>query len=96
MTSHDPVPRNEAGFGGQSDSGALPGPLRYFSGRLDDLRSADVLDMNQVGRLLVELAADEELFDPLNAQQTTGSAGNRWLIRPARRCGDPGPAPGRA
>jgi hypothetical protein len=62
----------------------LPGPLRHFSDRLDDLRSADVLDMNQVGRLLAELAADEELFDPLIAQMPSGSPGNRWLIRPER------------
>jgi hypothetical protein len=30
--------------------------------QLDELRSGDILDMNQVGRLLVELAADEEYF----------------------------------
>jgi predicted metal-dependent enzyme (double-stranded beta helix superfamily) len=84
VTSHDPVPRNESGFGGQLDSGALPGPLRHFAGRLDDLRSADAPDMDQVSRLLVELAADEELFDPLIAQMPSGSPGNRWLIRPER------------
>ena len=96
MTSHDPAPRNEAGYGGQTGTGALPGPLRHFADRLDDLHSADVLNMDQVGRLLVELAADEEFFGPLIAQLPSGSPGNRWLIRPARRCGDPGPAPGRA
>jgi predicted metal-dependent enzyme (double-stranded beta helix superfamily) len=84
VTSHDPVPRNESGFGGQLDSGALPGPLRHFAGRLGDLRSADAPDMDQVSRLLVELAADEELFDPLIAQMPSGSPGNRWLIRPER------------
>src|SRR5215471_9784090 len=84
MTSQDPVPRNEAGYGGQTGTGALPGPLRHFTDRLDDLRSADVFDMDQVGRLLVELAADEEFFGPLIAQIPSSSPGNRWLIKPER------------
>jgi hypothetical protein len=40
--------------------------------------------MDQVGRVLVELAADEEFFGPLIAQLPSGSPGNRWLIRPER------------
>ena len=60
MPSHDPVPRNGAGYGGRTGTSALPGPLRHFADQLDRLPSADVLDMDQVGRLLAELAADEE------------------------------------
>jgi hypothetical protein len=40
--------------------------------------------MDQVGRLLVELAADEAFFDPLIAQIPSGSPGSRWLVRPER------------
>ncbi len=40
--------------------------------------------MGQVGRLLVELAADEEFFSPLIAQIPSGSPGSQWLIRPER------------
>ena len=84
MTSHDPVPRNEAGYGGQAGTGGLPGPLRHFSDRLDEVRSVDLIDMDRVGRLLVELAADQEFFGALIAQLPSGSPGNRWLIRPER------------
>jgi hypothetical protein len=84
MSSDDPVPRNRTSGGGQSGAGAVPQPLRHFADRLDELRSADVLDMDQVGRLLVELAGDEEFFGPLIAQLPSGAPGNRWLIRPER------------
>ena len=40
--------------------------------------------MDRVGRVLVELAADEEFFSPLIAQLPSGSPGSRWLIRPGR------------
>jgi predicted metal-dependent enzyme (double-stranded beta helix superfamily) len=70
--------------GGQTGTSALPGPLRHFVGRLDALRSADVVDMHQVGRVLVDLAADDEFFGPLIAQIPSGSPGNQWLIRPER------------
>jgi hypothetical protein len=50
-------------------------PLRPFLAQLDDLRSADVLDMDQVGRLLVELAADEEYLGPLIAEMPSQSPG---------------------
>lgn len=42
-------------------TGAFPGPLRHFLAQLDELRSGDILDMDQVGQLLVELAADEKI-----------------------------------
>jgi len=63
----DPVPHSGAGLSRQEGIGGLPGPLRHFSDRLDELRSAEVVDMGQVGRLLVELAADKEFFGPLIA-----------------------------
>ncbi len=84
MTPYDPVPPGDAGYGGQPARGASPGPLRRFAERLDEVRSAEVLDLNQVGRVLVELAADEEFFGPLIARIPSGSAGSRWLIRPER------------
>jgi hypothetical protein len=73
-----------AGYAGQTGSGALPGPLRHFADRLDEVRSAEVFDMDRVGRVLVGLAADEEFFHPLIAQLPSGSPGSRWLIRPER------------
>ena len=69
------TPRN----GGQTGTSGLPGPLRRFADRLDEVRSADVVDMGQVGRVLVELAADEEFFGPLIAQLPSGSPG--WIPR---------------
>jgi predicted metal-dependent enzyme (double-stranded beta helix superfamily) len=63
---------------------AFPGPVRGFLAQLDELRSADVLDMAKVGRLLVELAADEEFFDPLIAAIPSASSGGKWLVRPER------------
>jgi hypothetical protein len=45
-------------------TGAFPGPLRHFLAQLDELGSGDILDMDQVGRLLVELAAEEEFSVP--------------------------------
>jgi predicted metal-dependent enzyme (double-stranded beta helix superfamily) len=61
-----------------------PEPLRRFADRLAEVRSAEVFDLHQVGRVLVELAADEEFFRPLIAQLPAGSPGSRWLIRPER------------
>lgn len=72
------------GNGGQTDSSGLAGPLRHFTDRLDEVRSADIPDMDQVGRALVELAGDEDFFAPLIAQLPIGSPGSRWLIRPER------------
>jgi hypothetical protein len=51
----------------------LPGPLRHFADQLEEIRSAKILDMDQVGRVLVELAADEEFFSPVIAQLPSGS-----------------------
>ena len=70
--------------GAQTDTGAWPEPLRRFADGLAEVRSADVVDMDQVGRLLVELAADQEFFGPLIAQIPPGSPGSRWLIKPRR------------
>jgi len=79
MPSDDPV-----SFGGQTGSGGLPGPLRHFADRLAEVRSAEIFDVAQAGRVLVELAADAEFFSPLIAQLPAGSPGSRWLIRPER------------
>ena len=66
------------------DTSGLAEPLCPFADRLDEVRSANALDMDQVGRVLVELAGDEEFFAPLIAQLPSGSSGSRWLIRPER------------
>ncbi len=65
-------------------TGALPSPLRRFLAGLDEQRSGGVPDMNEVGRLLVELAADEEFFAPLIDQIPVAAPGDRWLIKPDR------------
>ena len=65
-------------------TGAYPYPLRRFLVQLDELRHDDAPDMNQVGQLLVELAADEEYFAPLIAGIPAGSPGVHWLVRPER------------
>ena len=65
-------------------TGNLPSPLRHFLAQLDELRSADILDMDQVGRVLVELAADEEYLGPLIAKLPAESAGGTWLVQPER------------
>ena len=84
MSPHDPGPRNGAGYGRQASTSVLPGPLRYFVDQLDELRSANVPDMDQVGRLLVDLAADQEFFGPLIAEIPVAAPGDRWLVRPER------------
>ena len=66
------------------DISVLPSPIRRFLAQLDEVRSAGVLDMDQVGRVLVELAADEEYFSPLIAEMPSESAGGTWLIKPER------------
>ena len=65
-------------------TGVVPGPLRHFLAQLDELRSGDILDMDQVGRLLVGLAADEEYFGPLIEAMPAESAGGTWLVKPDR------------
>jgi hypothetical protein len=61
-----------------------PSPLGHFLAQLDDLRCADVLDMDPVGRLLAELAADEEYLGPLIAEMPPDSPGGKWLVKPER------------
>src|SRR5215471_11292021 len=65
-------------------TGALPGPVRRLMAQLDELRPGGVPDMGEVGRLLTELAADEEYFAPLIAQMLAGSPGVDWLAKPER------------
>jgi predicted metal-dependent enzyme (double-stranded beta helix superfamily) len=65
-------------------TGSLPSPLRHFLGRLDDLGTGDTPDMGQVGRALVELAADEEYLVPLIAKIPAGAPGVHWLVQPDR------------
>ena len=48
------------------------------------MRSAGVLDMDQVGRVLVRLAADEEYLGPLIAEMPSESPGGKWLVKPER------------
>ncbi len=57
------------------DIGVLLSPLRRFLAQLDELRSAGILDMGQVGRVLVELAADQEYLGPLIAEMPSESPG---------------------
>jgi hypothetical protein len=71
-------------LGGKVDTGVLPGPLRRFAARLDELRSGGDPELDQVGRLLVELAADEEFFGPLIGQLPSAVPGSRWLLKPGR------------
>jgi hypothetical protein len=84
MPSDHAVPRNADSDNGQPEADAWPEPLRRFADRLAEVRSAEVFDLHQVGRVLAELAADEDFFRPLIAQLPAGSPGSRWLIRPER------------
>jgi len=61
---------------------ALASPLGNFLSQLDELRGADVLDLDAVGRLLAGLAADDDFFAPLIAQMPTQSQGTHWLVKP--------------
>ena len=40
--------------------------------------------MDAVGRLLVELGADDEFFGPLIAGMPAASTGVHWLLKPER------------
>jgi predicted metal-dependent enzyme (double-stranded beta helix superfamily) len=62
----------------------FPSPLRHFLAQLDDLRAIGILDMDKVGRLLVELAANEDYLGPMITEIPSGSSGGKWLVRPAR------------
>jgi hypothetical protein len=59
-------------------------PLRHLLAELDDLRSGDLPDMDNIGQLLVDLAADEDYFAPLIAAMPADSPGVNWLARPER------------
>jgi predicted metal-dependent enzyme (double-stranded beta helix superfamily) len=69
---------------GPMSTGTYPAPLRRFLAQLDGLRSGGVPAMSEVGRLLVDLAADEEYFAPLIAQLPAESPAVQWLARPER------------
>ena len=70
-------------------TGALPSPLSLFAAGLGEARSADVLEMDAVGRLLAELAADDEFFGPLIADMASRVDG-RALAAQARTGSSPG------
>jgi predicted metal-dependent enzyme (double-stranded beta helix superfamily) len=63
---------------------ALPSPLKLFLSQLDDVRSSVVLDMNEIGRLLVELASAEDYFAPIIAELPSQSLSEHWLVMPDR------------
>ena len=48
------------------------------------MRSGNTLDIDRVGRLLVEPAADEEYLGPLIAEIPSESPGGTWLVEPER------------
>jgi predicted metal-dependent enzyme (double-stranded beta helix superfamily) len=52
--------------------------------QLDDLCSAEPVDIDKVGRVLLELAADEEYLGPQIAGIPSGATGGKWLVRPER------------
>jgi len=52
--------------------------------RLDEMRSGNTLDIDRVGRLLVEPAADEEYLGPLIAEIPSESPAGTWLGKPER------------
>jgi predicted metal-dependent enzyme (double-stranded beta helix superfamily) len=62
----------------------LPGPPRRFLTQLNELHGTGILDMDKVGQLLVELAADGDYLGPLIADIPPESPGGRWLIKPER------------
>jgi predicted metal-dependent enzyme (double-stranded beta helix superfamily) len=65
-------------------TGPYPPPLRHFLAQLDEVRSSGAPGMGEVGRLLVELAADEAFFAPLVAEMPAESPGVHWLAKPDR------------
>ena len=65
-------------------TGAWPGPVRHCLAEVDELRSGGAPDLDEVGKLLVGLTADEEFFAPLIAQMPADSMGVHWLARPDR------------
>jgi hypothetical protein len=65
-------------------TGSVPSPVLHFLARLEELRSAGAPDMAAVGLLLVELAAEEDVFAPVVAGMPTGTMAVQWLSKPAR------------
>jgi predicted metal-dependent enzyme (double-stranded beta helix superfamily) len=65
-------------------TGALPSPLSQFVTQLDEVRASGVPDMDAIGRLLAQLAADDEFFAPLVAGMPPASMGVQWLVKPDR------------
>ena len=65
-------------------TGAFRHPVRRFLAQLNELRFGDAPDMAEVGRLLMQLAAEEEYFAPLIAQMPAESPAVHWLARPER------------
>jgi hypothetical protein len=65
-------------------TGAVSNPVRRLMAQLDELRPGGAPDMGEAGRLLLELAADEEFFAPLIAQMPAESPGVHWLAKPER------------
>ena len=63
---------------------ASPDPVRQLMARLDELRPSGAPGTAEAGRLLMELAADEEYFAPLIAQMPAESPGVHWLAKPER------------
>ena len=64
--------------------GAFPHPVRRCLAQVNELRFGDAPDMAEVGRLLQELAHEQEYFAPLIAQMPAGAPGVHWLARPER------------
>ena len=62
----------------------IPRPLHPFLTQLDEMRSGNTLDIDRVGRLLVEPAADEEYLGPLIAEIPSESPAGTWLVKPER------------
>ena len=54
-------------------AGVFPHPVRRCLAQLNELRFGDAPDMAEVGRLLLQLAAEEEFFAPLITQMPTES-----------------------
>ena len=72
------------GYAGEVSTGAWPGPVRHCLAEVDELRSGGAPDLDEVGKLLVGLTADEEFFAPLIAQMPAESMGIHWLAQPDR------------
>jgi predicted metal-dependent enzyme (double-stranded beta helix superfamily) len=52
--------------------------------QLNEVCSAGDLDLDAVGGLLVDLAADDDFFGPLMADMPAKSQGVHWLVKPER------------